>query len=609
MILTFVVLITSVLVMMAGRTAAGGRGAGDRGAGGRGVGGRASSGGRGRCGRGSGSGGDRERGNNSGQDGNRGRGTGGGGSGSGGQEGGNDGTGGRGSGSGSGGRGGGNDGNCSQEDNNDSDERGGKDDNDVRGQSSGASGGGGEGSGTAAREGSNEGGRKCTKRRRRRLHRDEEENSEYLLWDDEGRQILPVGVDSDPRSHRIRGYSPGGFGTYPDVAKVVRIAGNQIDCPKVLRNILAIIRMFWPDGCVGIKEIDRKSPGFWNKCIDEFLRYYTWDPRFSTEDEARASILVHMRDNMRRTLVDDRERADDKIAEVGGTYADHRPQYMKPGVWSRLAEYWVSEEFKKKSDAGKKAQAVVKVPHTSGARSFDHRRRDYMESHNGNLDHLVVYKDCHTLKDKERKGDWITEDAKNIIYRYISICEKKGVDPKVTQIQSWVEAVGGVRKNVILGHPWVRASDIYEPGARPPRPRKGEGSSGRSALTRLQDEMFMRVVDETLAQARANPEEYMLTPEQIRFLAQGVVEGDSSLPPNHPITRETRQAIVRVVVEVLNNIYKTDGPGAAKGKAPANEDDSDDGESNDESTESDEDRDMSHSFYDHVPRGGPVIRG
>ncbi|KAL8133462.1 hypothetical protein AgCh_008788 [Apium graveolens] len=44
-------------------------------------------------------------------------------------------------------------------------------------------------------------------------------------------------------------------------------------------------------------------------------------------------------------------------------------------------------------------------------------------------------------------------------------------------------------------------------------------------------------------------------------------------------------------------------------KAPANEDDSDDGESNDESTESDEDRDMSRSFYDHVPRGGPVIRG
>lgn len=107
-----------------------------------------------------------------------------------------------------------------------------------------------------------------------------------------------------------------------------------------------------------------------------FQHYYTWDERFATEEEARASILAHMRDNMRRTLADDRERAEAKMATAKGTtYADHRPGYMKPGVWSRLAEYWVSEEFKKKSEAGKKAREAVKVPHTSGARSFDRRRR------------------------------------------------------------------------------------------------------------------------------------------------------------------------------------------------------------------------------------------
>ncbi|KAK1369478.1 hypothetical protein POM88_035570 [Heracleum sosnowskyi] len=136
------------------------------------------------------------------------------------------------------------------------------------------------------------------------------------------------------------------------------------------------MRMFWPDGCVGALEIDRNSPGFWNKCINEFLRYYTYDPRFSTEAEARASILAHMRDNLRRTLSDDRERADAKIAGASGTtYADHMPLYMKPSVWSRLAQYWVSEEFTKKSAAGKKARQAVKVPHTSGARSFNRRRR------------------------------------------------------------------------------------------------------------------------------------------------------------------------------------------------------------------------------------------
>ncbi|KAK1375969.1 hypothetical protein POM88_015090 [Heracleum sosnowskyi] len=201
------------------------------------------------------------------------------------------------------------------------------------------------------------------------------------------------------------------------------------------------MRMFWPDGCVGALEIDRKSPEFWKKCINEFLRYYTYDPRVATEDEARASIRAHMRDNLRRTLSDDRERADIKIADAKGTtYADHRPLYMKPGVWSRLAEYWVSDEFKKKSIAGKKAREAVKAPHTSGARSFDRRRRDYIEAHNGKLDELAVYKECHTLKDEERKGEWITEEAKLIIERYISICEKKGLDPTKTHIQAWIEA-------------------------------------------------------------------------------------------------------------------------------------------------------------------------
>ncbi|KAK1383897.1 hypothetical protein POM88_021632 [Heracleum sosnowskyi] len=139
-----------------------------------------------------------------------------------------------------------------------------------------------------------------------------------------------------------------------------------------LRTLLAIMRMFWPDGCVGALEIDRKSPRFWNKCINEFLRYYTFDPRFATEAEARASIFAHMRDNLRHTLADDRERADVKIAGASGTtYADHRPLYMKPD--------------------------------------------DYMEAHDGKLDELVVYKECHTLKDEERKGEWITEDAQKII--------------------------------------------------------------------------------------------------------------------------------------------------------------------------------------------------
>ncbi|KAK1380770.1 hypothetical protein POM88_027514 [Heracleum sosnowskyi] len=125
----------------------------------------------------------------------------------------------------------------------------------------------------------------------------------------------------------------------------------RIVCPKALRNLLAVIRVLWLDGCVGVKEIDRKSPKFWDDCIDEFLQYYTWDPKFATEDEARASILVVLRDKLRCALADDKKRADKQI-KVGGTYLQHMPLYMKPGVWSRIAEYWNSEGFKKKFAAG-----------------------------------------------------------------------------------------------------------------------------------------------------------------------------------------------------------------------------------------------------------------
>ena len=42
-----------------------------------------------------------------------------------------------------------------------------------------------------------------------------------------------------------------------------------------------------------------------------------------------------------------------------------------------------------------------------------------MKKHDGKLDKTIVYKECHTYKDKERKGEWITKAAKKII---VSIC-------------------------------------------------------------------------------------------------------------------------------------------------------------------------------------------
>ncbi|WOH07549.1 hypothetical protein DCAR_0726981 [Daucus carota subsp. sativus] len=156
-----------------------------------------------------------------------------------------------------------------------------------------------------------------------------------------------------------------------------------------------------------------------------------------------------------------------------------------------------------------------------------------------------------------------------------------------------IPTVGGVEKNRIPGHPRLRAFDIYGPEEGVPPPRKGE--------------------------ARANPEEYSLTPEQIRVLAHNMLEGYTSLPADHPTVKETRYAIIRVAVDVLNNLYKndqpgadkdkTDQPGAHKGKAIDIGDgaDVDQNGRDDESTDSG-DRDMSHPYI-VVSRGGPVIKG
>ena len=38
-----------------------------------------------------------------------------------------------------------------------------------------------------------------------------------------------------------------------------------------------------------------------------------------------------------------------------------------------------------------------------------------MKKHDGKLDKTEVYKDCHAYKNKEKKGEWITKEAKNII--------------------------------------------------------------------------------------------------------------------------------------------------------------------------------------------------
>ncbi|KAL1827451.1 hypothetical protein ACET3Z_005863 [Daucus carota] len=186
--------------------------------------------------------------------------------------------------------------------------------------------------------------------------------------------------------------------------------------------------------------------------------------------------------------------------------------------------------------------------------------------------------------------------------RYTKICADKNIDPTKTSLELWVKAVGGVQKNRILGYPRLRACDIL--GTTRNTRRVGEGGSGRSTMERLCDDLFMRAVDRTVARAREHPEEFELSPEDVRLLAQDLLDSDGQLPQDHPLTEQTQRDMIHVIIEVFNDLYKRNGPNN-KGKAIVDDADNDAGDGD---GRGDPDPDDASGGASRT-RGGPVIRG
>ncbi|KAK1351315.1 hypothetical protein POM88_054447 [Heracleum sosnowskyi] len=178
---------------------------------------------------------------------------------------------------------------------------------------------------------------------------------------------------------------------------------------------------------------------------------------------------------------------------------------------------------------------------------------DYVVKHKKEPSVLEHFKELHTLREN---GSLISPEAKEIMDRYEKLCANKNIDPSKTSLELWVKAVGGVCKNKILGYPRTTRS------AR----RVGEGGSGRSTMERLRDDLFMRAVDRTIAHAREHPEEFALSPDEVRLLARDLLDREIELPQDHPLTEQPQRELIHVIIEVLNDIYKRNGPNN-KGKA------------------------------------------
>ncbi|KAK1380257.1 hypothetical protein POM88_027001 [Heracleum sosnowskyi] len=155
--------------------------------------------------------------------------------------------------------------------------------------------------------------------------------------------------------------------------------------------------------------------------------------------------------------------------------------------------------------------------------------------------------------------------------QYVELCRKQNVDPNNAPIYTWAEAVG-VRKNSIIGVPRTKASDVIPiKRSRKRRRRCGDDESGASTNGRslhMADAFVIQTMDQTVAYARAHPEDFNLAPEQVLMLEKSVcvAEGDGQLPSGHPLSMGTMTEFVRVMVSVLTDIQACQEPDNNMGK-------------------------------------------
>ncbi|KAK1404378.1 hypothetical protein POM88_003983 [Heracleum sosnowskyi] len=164
--------------------------------------------------------------------------------------------------------------------------------------------------------------------------------------------------------------------------------------------------------------------------------------------------------------------------------------------------------------------------------------------------------------------------------QYIEVCQKQNVDPNQASIYTWAKAVG-VQKNGIIGVPRTKAYDIIPIERSRKRHRRREddesGASTDGRSLHMADEFVIQAVDQTVAYARAHPNEFGLAPEQVRMLEKSVsvAEGDGELPPDHPLSMGTMTELVQVMVSVLADIQARQKPDGnnGNGKSIMREDD------------------------------------
>lgn len=121
-------------------------------------------------------------------------------------------------------------------------------------------------------------------------------------------------------------------------------------------------------------------------------------------------------------------------------------------------------------------------------------------------------------------------------------------------LEWWIEAVGPLKKNRILGEPRIAASDLLYGSDNHTINTSPQSTCGRC----LSDDLFFKVVKETLQAASSSNvfQETSMSREQVETLAEGVV-GGNTLHSETSIDKEKKDEVTRLVITTLESIYSS----------------------------------------------------
>ncbi|MQM01387.1 hypothetical protein Taro_034145 [Colocasia esculenta] len=259
-------------------------------------------------------------------------------------------------------------------------------------------------------------------------------------------------------AHEGERITPASHETTCDGREVIYIDHAQRDkkfgpnSEGVTRFICYLLKQFIPVGALQWKDmpIDVRDTMF-----NRFMAKY----RFSRpSDEAFARHVWEHIAKIRMSDILSKARVQAKKATRGTDDAtlwkEHRPLWMRIEVWSSLCDKWNTEEWKKRSQAGRENRS--KVPeanvHTSGSISFATQKRRMEVDLGREAKYREVFDRTHKKKGTDQ---YISMRSQEVAEEYARLMTNKygeDIDQQPTiDREAWIAAAGPPKKGRVYG--------------------------------------------------------------------------------------------------------------------------------------------------------------